>query len=110
MAHLAPALGGAPLVLLAAGRERRLVSPAQRKALIHRDHGCVYPGCDRSPDWCDAHHLDEWIRHSGGTDIDNLALVCGFHHARLHTSGMALKRDARGWRVESTPRPDDRAA
>lgn len=73
VAHLAPALGGSSLVVLAAGRERRLVSAAQRKALIHRDHGCVYPGCDRTPEWCDAHHLDEWLHHSGGTDIDNLA-------------------------------------
>jgi 5-methylcytosine-specific restriction protein A len=31
------------------GREKRCVTPAQRKAVAARDGGCAYPGCDKSP-------------------------------------------------------------
>jgi len=31
------------------GREKRCVSPAQRKAIAARDRGCAHPGCDRTP-------------------------------------------------------------
>jgi hypothetical protein len=37
---------GVPLNL---GRSQRLVSPGQRRALIARDHGCAFPGCNRPP-------------------------------------------------------------
>jgi hypothetical protein len=97
LSQIAPALGGSAPVLLAAGRTTRLVTPAQRKALIHRDKGCVYPGCDRPADWCDAHHLREWIRDGGSTDIDNLALVCRFHHGQLHRAGESLAHTEGGF-------------
>jgi hypothetical protein len=104
ISELAPALGGSAPVLLAAGRTSRLVTPAQRKALIHRDKGCVYPGCDRPADWCDAHHLAEWIRDGGKTDIDNLALVCRFHHSRLHEAAETLAHTPAGFqRIPAPP-------
>lgn len=31
------------------GRRQRLFSRAQRRALVYRDRGCVFPGCDRGP-------------------------------------------------------------
>ena len=39
------------------GRERRCVSPAQRKAVAARDRGCAHPGCHRKPAWCQVHHI-----------------------------------------------------
>ena len=39
------------------GRRTRVVPPALRRALIVRDKGCRFPGCDRPPQWTDAHHL-----------------------------------------------------
>jgi len=51
------------------------VSPAQRKALIVRDGGCIFPGCDRPASWCDAHHIIHWL-DSGPTDLWNLCLLC----------------------------------
>jgi hypothetical protein len=96
IADLAPALGGPAPVILAAGRSARLVTPTQRKALIHRDQGCAYPGCDRPPEWCDAHHLTHWA-DGGHTDIDNLALVCQFHHTRLHANNETLVRGPTGY-------------
>jgi hypothetical protein len=78
--------------LLDLGRRTRVVSPAQRRALVHRDRGCVFPGCDRKPQWTDAHHLRHWTR-GGATDLDNLCLLCRRHHVMVHEGGWTLARD-----------------
>jgi hypothetical protein len=80
---LPPALGGAPTQPLEVGRATRVVSPAQRAALAVRDGGCRYPGCDRPPAWCEAHHLRHWL-HGGATDLANLVLLCRTHHRTVH--------------------------
>ncbi len=77
-ALLAP--GGAVLDL---GRSQRLASAAQKTALLARDGGCVIPGCTVPGDACDAHHVVPWSQ-GGPTDLDNLALACGRHHAEIH--------------------------
>ena len=41
------------------GREARLYSPKQRLALAVRDGGCMWPGCDRPPAYCEAHR-EHW--------------------------------------------------
>ena len=33
-----------------------IVPTGLRRALIARDRGCAFPGCDRPPHWCHAHH------------------------------------------------------
>jgi hypothetical protein len=71
---------GVPLEL---GRQRRLASREQRRALRIRDGGCAFPGCDRPPSWCDAHHITPWFP-DGPTDLDNLVLLCRTHHTYLH--------------------------
>jgi hypothetical protein len=58
--------------ILDLGRTTRVVSAAQWKALVVRDGGCVFPGCDRPPTWCQAHHYGEHWTHGGPTDLDNL--------------------------------------
>jgi hypothetical protein len=35
--------------ILDAGRSRHLATGPLRRALIARDHGCTFPGCDRPP-------------------------------------------------------------
>src|SRR5690606_10666397 len=42
------------------GREQRLYTRRQRIALAVRDGGCLWPGCQRPPSWCEAHHIDPW--------------------------------------------------
>ncbi len=84
------------------GRSRRLVSPAQRRALEVRDRGCVFTGCSAPTWWCEAHHLLEWAL-VGPTDLDNLALLCERHHAKVD-HGFRVERQPDGrWR---TYRPD----
>jgi len=55
------------------GRETRLATTPQRRALGLRDRGCVFPGCTRPNNWCQAHHIIDWI-HGGPSDMDNLKL------------------------------------
>ena len=82
------------------GRRRYRITPAQRRALIVRDGGCVWPGCDRPPSWCEAHHLDEWIRDDGPTDLDNLALLCSRNHHDVHEGGRSLDQDEQDtWQI-----------
>ena len=73
------------------GRAKRVVTPAQRKALVARDGGCVWPGCDRPPSLTSVHHLIHWAR-GGTTDLVNEALVCGRHHWKFHEGGWTLVR------------------
>ena len=79
---------GDPLHL---GRDSRSHSPAQGRAVIVRDGHCVFPGCDTPPARCQIHHLIFWS-HDGNTDIENLALVCWFHHHLIHEGHWTLHR------------------
>ena len=82
---------GNPLSL---GRLTRTVSPAMVRALRQRDRGCRFPGCGRRR-FTNAHHVEWWSR-GGGTDLDNLVLLCGFHHRLVHEHGWRLSTHADG--------------
>jgi Domain of unknown function (DUF222)/HNH endonuclease len=77
------------------GRRTPVVSPAQHRALAHRDGGCGFPGCDAPPEWCDGHHIVHWIR-GGRTDLANLILLCRRHHVAVHEGGWRLTREPDG--------------
>ncbi|NYI67382.1 hypothetical protein BJY26_001688 [Spelaeicoccus albus] len=62
----------------------RLATPRQKRAIAARDMGCVFPGCNRPPSWCDAHHV-LWFSRGGPTNVDNLCLLCPTHHTLVHT-------------------------
>jgi hypothetical protein len=83
-AILPTVLGGAGQVL-DVGRERRLFTGPLRRALIVRDNGCAFPGCDRPSRWCDGHHMIHWS-DGGPTSLNNAVLLCGHHHRLLHHS------------------------
>ena len=84
-----PDNAGQPLNL---GRERRLFSRAQRLALAARDGGCRWPGCERPPSWCEAHHIQHWQRDHGKTDIADGILLCRHHHLLAHNNGWEIER------------------
>jgi 5-methylcytosine-specific restriction protein A len=72
------------------GREQRIATKYQRRALAARDGGCAHPGCTRPPNWCSADHVKYWA-DGGPTDIDNLVLLCLVHHRMLHQSGWTIR-------------------
>jgi hypothetical protein len=84
-AELIPAVLGSQGEPLDVGRAKRLVTLAIWVALVLRDRHCAFPGCDRPPVMCHAHHIRHWI--SGGeTKLHNLVLLCGHHHRVIHHS------------------------
>ncbi len=107
-----PVVMGGPGEVLDVGRATRTIPPAIRRALIARDQGCVWPGCDRAPIHCDGHHIQHWL-DDGPTSLVNLALLCHSHHHRLHKYNLMLHppKDpappGEGWTV--TPAPPRKA-
>jgi hypothetical protein len=77
------------------GRETRTVTVGQWAALVVRDRGCAFPGCTRPSEWCIAHHILHWA-DGGPTNLDNLVLLCGFHHRRVHHHGWDIEIAADG--------------
>ena len=96
-ANVIPVVLGSAGQVLDIGRATRIVPQGLRRALIVRDEGCAFPGCDRPPLWCDAHHIDYWA-DGGPTSLCNLALLCGHHHDRVHRGGWTIKMiNGRPW-------------
>jgi hypothetical protein len=95
------------------GTSTRVVSPALFHALVLRDRHCRFPGCDRTPDWSEAHHIIPVPAH-GPTRQHNPVLLCSRHHHRCHQPNWhtTLHPDATltittptGRTLTSTPRP-----
>jgi hypothetical protein len=68
------------------GREHRTAPKWMRRAIAVRDRGCRFPGCQRRPNRCEAHHVWAW-EDGGPTAIRNLVLLCSFHHHVVHRPG-----------------------
>jgi len=89
------------------GRATRTIPAALRRALVVRDRGCAFPGCDRPAAWCDAHHLVHWTK-GGSTCLENCVLLCSAHHRMVHDGGWDLRRSSDG-RLLVRPAPRDAA-
>lgn len=74
------------------GREQRLFTAKQRVALRIRDGGCMWPGCDRPPDYGEAHHIEAWVADHGRTDVADGILLCRHHHMLLHNNRWKIRR------------------
>jgi len=46
---------------LSVGRARRTIPAPLRRAIVHRDRHCRFPGCDRHASWADGHNLRHWV-------------------------------------------------
>ena len=79
------------------GRNQRLGNAAQRLAVAVRDGGCFE--CNAPMHQCELHHMQEWHRDGGPTDIDNLVAVCRRHHKWLETNNLTVRRTPDGYRA-----------
>ena len=62
-----------------------------RKAVIARDKGCAWPGCNRRPAHCDVHHVKH-KKHGGKTSSTDCVMLCQFHHdVCVHRMGWDLQ-------------------
>ncbi|WP_219414300.1 HNH endonuclease signature motif containing protein [Pseudonocardia nigra] len=88
--------GVIPIVLngagqpLDVGRSTRTIPDGLRRAVTVRDRGCAHPGCDRTPSWCEIHHVLEW-EHDGHTELNNLVMLRRMHHRLIHYSGWIVR-------------------
>jgi hypothetical protein len=74
------------------GRDERLFTEKQRAGMAVRDGGCRWPGCEHPPAWTEAHHLDQWLRDNGKTDLADGVLLCSPHHLLLHNQHWEIIR------------------
>ncbi len=73
--------------VLDVGRKTRTIPLALRRALESRDRGCRFPGCGLR--FTDAHHVRHWA-DGGETNLENLVLLCRFHHRLVHEEGYTV--------------------
>ncbi|PZS18694.1 MAG: HNH endonuclease [Pseudonocardiales bacterium] len=97
---LIPVVLGSDSEPLDVGRAMRTVPLGIRRALIARDRGCSFPGCNRPPGLCAAHHVRHWI-DLGATTVGNCCLLCPAHHQQVHLQGWDIT--IHGGRVEFRP-------
>jgi hypothetical protein len=71
------------------GARTRTIPPALRRALLHRDRTCRFPGCHVRV--AEGHHVRHWAL-GGPTILSNLVLLCRRHHRAVHEEGYRLSR------------------
>lgn len=81
-AEVLPAVLSSSGVLLELGHSRRVANQNQTYALIARNGGCSFRGWSHPPEWCDRHHIRDWLS-DGLTNVDNLTLLCRHHHTHF---------------------------
>jgi 5-methylcytosine-specific restriction endonuclease McrA len=75
------------------GARTRTIPPALRRALLHRDRTCRFPGCHVRVG--QGHHVQHWAQ-GGPTTLANLVLLCRRHHRAVHEEGYQLARGPDG--------------
>jgi hypothetical protein len=91
------------------GRKSRIVPTRLRRALTARDRSCRWPGCTSRGHY-DAHHIVFW-GDGGPTVLDNLVLLCRFHHRAVHEDGFSIVASGSefkffspgGWEIPAVP-------
>ncbi len=86
--------------VLNVGDTIRLATPAQRKAVIARQHGvCAAPGCTHTH--LEIHHTT-WWSNGGHTDLDGLIGICTSCHSLVHRGLLVIDALGQGQFALST--------
>jgi hypothetical protein len=75
--------------LLHIGRKARKISTPLWRALVSRDRTCRFPGWSKTRH-LQAHHIEHWAK-GGGTNPDNILLLCRSHHWAVHEGGFHVE-------------------
>jgi hypothetical protein len=78
---------------LEASEAVRTVPAGLWRALVARDGGCRWPGCDAPAAWCDVAHGTRAFARGGQLAPDNAALLCRRHHRRFDHSALQIRID-----------------
>jgi hypothetical protein len=70
---------------------RKVTGSALWRALLVRDRGCRWPGCDAPPSWCDVAHAEIPDRDGGPRVLANVALLCRRHHRKVDLDGWTMR-------------------
>ncbi|SNR76942.1 HNH endonuclease signature motif containing protein [Actinomadura mexicana] len=117
--RIALAAGVSPLLLtgghtpLYLGHKVRFATAAQRHVLETLYPTCAVRGCEVPGTLCEVDHVNGWSLGNSPTDIDQLALCCGWHNRYKHTKPHRIhtNRDtAGGYTYHLLPPPDPRTA
>ena len=78
---------------VAVGSPLRTAPRWLRRLLVRRDRWCTFPGCE-AKHHLHAHHIVHWA-DGGPTIVENLVMICPYHHRSVHEGGwsVALHRD-----------------
>ena len=79
---------------LGLGRMSREPPAWMIRQVRYRDRECRFPGCGARR-FTEAHHV-LWWRHGRPTDLENLLLICSFHHRLVHEHGWSVRGDPDG--------------
>ncbi|MFI5507078.1 HNH endonuclease signature motif containing protein [Mycobacterium sp. NPDC051804] len=85
---------------LGAGRTTRTISRRLRRALEYRHPTCAVPGCAATRG-LHAHHIQHW-EDGGHTELDNLVLLCPYHHRAHHRGEITVTGPAPNITVTDT--------
>jgi hypothetical protein len=85
-AGFVPVVLGPAREVSAYGTAHRIYSKRQRFAIMARDKGCTWPGCDAPPAWCEINHVVPW-KDGGTTSVANGAAMCDRDHDDLDHNG-----------------------
>ncbi len=80
--------------MVGVGRKTRTIPGWLRRQLWARDGGCQFPGCPHLR-FVYGHHIQHWA-DGGSTNLDNLILLCGYHHRFLHEHEWSIEWDPDG--------------
>src|SRR6478672_2910398 len=89
-ARILPAVLNGASKILDLGRSQRIYPPHLRDALVLRDGGCAWPGCDRPAGMTQAHHIISWL-DGGPTSLANGVLLCLYHHQQAHSTEWEIR-------------------
>ncbi|GAA4287394.1 HNH endonuclease signature motif containing protein [Georgenia daeguensis] len=89
--------------ILDSGREERLFTAAQTRAIIARDRTCRYPDCHAPPGEGEIHHSLWWYDQHGPTAAHLGILLCWYHHDHVHQHDITIERTGDHW---TFTRPD----